>query len=167
MKEDKPILIKSIVFKKLMSFPLKLSVCMAIIVSVIILLAEESMLKALLYGFLIGVTVFLFYMIGIIPHMLRLNRQEKVMRFDFNEEMKRRKIRKDRIDANWFIDRGVVLRKGYIKKIEKITYVQSMYSKTSQKTEARIKYLTIDNKIRTMTVGRHISLKLENWMKKK
>ena len=166
MEQKEPILTKKIVFKRLLRLPFILSICFGILMMSVALLSEESALDGILLGFMMGVIAFIVFSLQAIPHMLRLNRQEKVMGFDFNEEMKKRKIRKDRINAHWYIDRGIVIRKGYIRRIEKVKYVNSMYSKTSQKTEARITFRTIDNQLGTITMSRGVSPKFENWVKK-
>ena len=165
--KKKTILTKRIVFKRLRRLPLISSVFLGIVVScMVVLIARESIFNGLLMGFFIGVIAFLVFLIGAIPHMLRLNRQEKVMGFDFDEEMRKSNIRKENyINTHWFISEGVVIRRGYVKKIEKITYVASMYAKSGQKTEARIRFRTIDNKTRVITLGTHVSSKFESWVK--
>jgi len=167
MGQQKPILTKSIVFKRLLRFPFIMSIFFWILSFFLLKISGESMFNTFRYGFIIGIIIFLFFALEAIPHILSLNRQEKVMGFDFNEEMKKRKIRKDRINNHWYIDRGIVIRKGYIKRIEEVKYVTSMFGRLSSKTEARITYRTVDNKLKTITIGRGVSSQLENWVKKR
>jgi len=167
MEKEKPILTKSIVFKRLLRLPSIMLTVFGFSIFFLVKSSGESMLYSIRFGFIIGVVAFIFYSLQAIPHMLRLNRQEKVMGFDFNEEMKKRKIREDRINNHWYINQGIVIKKGYIKRIEKVKYVTSMFTGVSAKTEAKITFRTIDKKTKTIIIGDHLSDQLEDWVKKK
>ena len=166
--KQRPILTKTIVFKRLLRPPFINSIVLCTAVFLMTrLLSGESMSISILAGILVGVGAFLYFSLEVIPHMLRLNRQEKVMGFDFNEEMKKRKIREDRINNHWYINQGIVIKKGYIKRIEKVKYVTSMFTSVSTKTEAKITFRTIDKKTKTIIICRGHSNKLDNWVKKR
>ena len=166
--KQKPILTKTRVFKRLLrnSFIMSISLGFGSFF-LMISLSGESMSTSIRAGIIVGVGAFLYYSLEAIPHILRLNRQEKVMGFDFNKEMKKRKIRGDRINNHWYINQGIVIRKGYIKRIEKVKYVSSIYTIVSAKTEAKITFRTIDKKTKTIIIGDYLSDQLEDWVKKR
>lgn len=163
---------KLIIIKKLIGTQLIIATFAVLVIFVIVPNAGRGYLESPIYLLILIFFWVIIFTADSLPHILRIFRQEKLLNFNFNQEMIREKItvketRENHywLNENWFYTENVIVHSGYIKKIESTKEVLRIFGGSELENRTKITFETVDEEIESIVISNFMTPVFLQWIK--